>query len=156
MNDEKDDDVDERLDEPWGSAQESLIKNWRATCESLAAKHEQAAKAAKAKSVKSGLPAILIPLIMTPLSSAFQESQWIGYIEMTAFMTTGLASAMSQFFNFSGKSEKHFAFSSRYADIVTDIDQEMAKPRNFRQSVDTFSLKVKMMYMSLNRAAPDV
>jgi hypothetical protein len=158
MDDEQehDDNNDERLDEPWEESQENLIKSWRTTCEGLAERHEQAAKAAKKKGVTYGLPAIIIPLVMTPLSSAFQDNAWIGFIEMTAFMTTGLASATSQFFNFSGKSEKHFAFSARYADLVTDIDQELAKRRPFRQSVDTFSLKIKMAYMALNRAAPDL
>lgn len=157
LHDEKENnETDERLDEPWEDSQEALIQGWRTNCESLAARHEEAAKVAKKKAVKYGLPAIIIPLLMTPLSSAFQDTEWIGYVEMSAFMTSGLASAMSQFFNFSGKSEKHFSFSSRYADLVTDIDQELAKRRPFRQSVDTFTLKIKMAYMALNRAAPDL
>eukprot|EP00965_Chrysotila_dentata_P083613 2758799-Pleurochrysis_carterae.AAC.1 len=61
---------------------------------------------------------------------------------------------MVQFFNFSAKAERHYNFSARYQDLVTDIDQELAKPRAYRQQVDTFSLGIKMTYDALNRGAP--
>jgi len=93
---------------------------------------------------------------MAPLSAALKDIEYISYIEMIAFMTTAVTSAMAQFFDYSGKTQKHFAFSARYADLVTDIDHELSKPAQYRQQVDTFSLKIKMMYDGLNRAAPDL
>jgi hypothetical protein len=146
----------EREEEPWDTSTEDLINRWRESCVSLAASHEQSARKCKRKHVFYGLPSLMIPMVMTPLSAALSDQDWISYVEMSAFMCTGITSAMVQFFNFSGKSERHFSFSARYADLVTDIDQELAKPRSFRQQVDTFSLKVKMMYDALNRSAPDL
>ena len=64
FHDEKDHvETDERLDEPWEESQETLIQGWRSSCESLAARHEEAAKAAKKKAVRYGLPAIILSLI---------------------------------------------------------------------------------------------
>jgi hypothetical protein len=143
-------------EEPWDETMEALIKAWRDASEGLAAAHNVAGKACKKKHVLYGLPSLMIPMVMAPLSAALKDVEWISYVEMCAFMGTAATSAMVQFFNFSGKTEKHLAFSARYADLVTDIDQEMAKPRQYRQQVDTFSLKIKMMYDALNRAAPDL
>lgn len=145
-----------RDEEPWDTPTEDLIKEWRESCSSLAAAHEQSARTCKRKHVWYGLPSLMIPMVMTPLSAALKDQDWISYFEMTAFMCTAVTTAMVQFFNFSGKSERHFSFSARYADLVTDIDQELAKPRHFRQQVDTFSLKVKMTYDALNNSAPDL
>jgi hypothetical protein len=145
-----------RDEEPWDTSTEDLIKEWRESCSRLATAHEQSARACKRKHVLYGLPSLMIPMVMTPLSAALKDQDWISYVEMSAFMCTAVTSAMVQFFNFSGKTERHFSFSARYADLVTDIDQELAKPRHFRQQVDTFSLKVKMMYDALNRSAPDL
>lgn len=152
----EDEDVPSQPEEPWDTPQENLIGRWRDASDSLAAAHEGRAAVCKRKSVWYGLPGLMIPTLMAPLSTVLKDSEWIAYVETAAFMTTAAASAMVQFFDFSGKAEKHFAFAARYADLVTDIDQELAKPRRFRQQVDTFSLKIKMMYDALNRAAPDL
>lgn len=146
----------ERDEEPWDEPHEELIDKWRESCKSLARSHEDAAQAYKKKNVMYGLPSLMIPMVMAPLSAALKDYDYISYIETIAFMSTAVASAMVQFFKFSAKSERHFSFATRYADLVTDIDQELAKARRFRQQVDTFSLKVKMMYDALNRSAPDL
>lgn len=145
-----------RTEEPWDDKMEDLIKSWRNSSQELSVAHNNIGIACKKKHVVYGLPSLMIPMVMAPLSAALKDYDFISYLEMSAFMCTAVATAMVQFFNFSGKKEKHFAFSARYADLVTDIDQELAKAISFRQPVDTFSLKVKMMYDALNRAAPDL
>jgi hypothetical protein len=122
----------------------------------MAMAHDNGARLCKKKHVLYGLPSLMIPMAMAPLSAALKDIEYISYIEMIAFMTTAVTSAMAQFFDYSGKTQKHFAFSARYADLVTDIDHELSKPAQYRQQVDTFSLKIKMMYDGLNRAAPDL
>lgn len=145
-----------RTEEPWNDEMEILINSWRNSSQELSVAHNNSGIACKKKHVLYGLPSLMIPMLMTPLSAALKDYDFISYLEMSAFMCTAITTAMVQFFNFSGKREKHFAFSARYADLVTDIDQELAKAKSFRQPVDTFSLKVKMMYDALNRAAPDL
>ena len=146
----------DREEEPWDLSQEDLINKWRDSSHSLAEAHDKCGRTCKKKNTLYGLPNLMIPLLMAPLSAALKDNKYISYIEMTAFVTSAITTAMVQFFNYSGKTEKHFAFSARYADLVTDIDHELSKPVRFRQQVDTFSLKIKMMYDALNRAAPDV
>ena len=146
----------EREEEPWGVSQEELIKRWRESSNSLATAHDNSARICKKKNLLYGLPSLMIPMMMAPLSAALKDREYISYIEMVAFTTTAVTSAMAQFFDYSGKTQKHFSFSARYADLVTDIDHELSKPSQFRQQVDTFSLKIKMMYDGLNRSAPDL
>jgi hypothetical protein len=145
-----------RDEEPWDTPQEKLLIEWRDASRSSATAHEQSARLCKKKNIWFGLPSLMIPMLMAPLSGALKDNDNISFIETAAFMTTAITSAMVQFFNFSGKTEKHFAFSARYADLVTDIDQELSKPRHFRQQVDVFTLRIKMIYDGLNRSAPDL
>ena len=143
-----------RFEEPWSDAQEALLAKWRKAAFDASVAHENAGQAAKKKNVVFGLPALLIPLCMTPASAVLKGVPWFNYVEMVGFMASGCASALVTFFDLSAKKEKHFQYSARYGDLVTDIDAELARPREFRQHCDTFQLKVKMWMDGLNRAAP--
>tara|TARA_Y100000992_G_scaffold299430_1_gene266205 strand:- start:110 stop:586 length:477 start_codon:yes stop_codon:yes gene_type:complete len=143
-----------REEEPWLDDHEALIHQWKQTSDTLSKKHEDAGYAAKRKHTRFGLPAMLIPMVMAPMTPLFGSHWSTLYVESAGFVLSAVASGMVQFFNFAGKSERHFNFSARYADLVTDIEQELAKPRQYRQQVDTFSLRVKMMFDALNRHAP--
>lgn len=145
-----------RCEEPWLAPQESLVAQWGESAVRLSEEHDAAGKKLKKRNNIFGLPAFLIPMIMAPVSTAFKDEPFICYVEMFGYLASAITSGMVQFFNFSSKAEKHFSFAARYADLVTDIDQELSKPRKFRQQVDTFSLKVKMTYDYLNRGAPDL
>lgn len=91
----------EREEEPWGVSQEELIKRWRESSNSLATAHDTGARVCKKKNVLYGLPSLMIPMLMAPLSAALKDNEYISYIEMLAFMATAITSAMSQFFDFS-------------------------------------------------------
>ena len=95
-------------------------------------------------------------MLAAPLSGAFKEVPVVIHIETVALLLSAFCSAVLSFFDFAAKSERHFAYAARYADLVTDIEQELAKEAQFRQQVDTFSLRIKMTYDSLSRTAPDV
>ena len=141
-------------EEPWSDAQEVLLTEWRKTAFEASLAHEKAGQAAKKKNVIFGLPALLIPLCMTPASAVLKGVPWFNYVEMIGFMASGCASALVTFFDLSAKREKHFNHSARYGDLVTDLDAELARPRAYRQDVDTFQLKIKMWMDGLNRSAP--
>ena len=150
-----DEDVDhERAEEPWMDAQETLLMRWRSDAADVSRLHEVAGRSARRRWHAYGLPAVLIPLVMAPLTTAMAGQWWISYLEAAGYMASAVASGAVQFLNPSAKAERHDAFSARYADLVTDIDHQLSKPRCFRQQVDTFSLKTKMMFDALNRAAP--
>jgi hypothetical protein len=48
----------------------------------------------------------------------------------------------------------HFHFSSRYADVVTDIEAELVKGREYRTQLDVFSIRTKMVVDSLTNTEP--
>lgn len=145
-----------REEEPWKESHERLIVHWRHACNELAARHEAAGQRAKKMNSCFGLPAMIIPMLMAPVSTIPDDYGYLKYVEALAFVTSCVAAGLVQFFDFAGKAQRHYNFSARYADLVTDIDQEMAKPRMYRQVVDTFSLRTKMTYDALNREAPSL
>lgn len=147
-------DDQQRGEEPWLDCQEALLKKWRDEAETLSTRHEHTAKREKQRHNMIGFPAVVIPVVMGPLCSALRETSFVSGLETTGFVLSAITSGMVQFFNFSAKAERHYNFSARYQDLVTDIDQELAKPRAYRQQVDTFSLGIKMTYDALNRGAP--
>ena len=145
-----------RKEEPWLDPKEELLTRWKNSCSRAAETHRRHAVRCRLYHRLAGLPTIILPLVMTPVSSILRQQWWISYLEATAFMMTGTSTALVQFFDFSGRMQAHSSFSSRYSDIVTDIEQELAKPRAHRQQVDTFSLRIKMWYDSLNQTAPEL
>ena len=48
----------------------------------------------------------------------------------------------------------HFNFSARYADIVSDIELELVKSRDFRVQLDVFSTRVHMSVDNLSNTEP--
>ena len=145
-------------EEPWLDEPEDLLISWKETCEDNSAAHLHKGYSLKGWNDFVGIPTMAIPLVMAPLSSALKSDpfvgNYIGYVEVVGFVVTGLAAGLLQYHNYGAKAEKHFNYSARYADLVTDIDHELSKPRKFRQQVDTFTLKTRMLFDSLNRNAP--
>ena len=69
------------------------------------------------------------------------------YFSMGAMITTSICVGFSTFFNYGKKSQLHFNHSGRYADIVTDIEECLAKSSSKRcsGSVAMRTFKMKML-----------
>ena len=48
----------------------------------------------------------------------------------------------------------HFNFNARYADIVSDIEMELVKGREFRVQLDVFSTRIHMRVDNLASTEP--
>ena len=147
-----------RKNEPWVEQTEQLLQRWCDASRIQAEKHDAAGNACKRSHIRWGLPNALIPVIVAPVAAVVERDTvwWFHYAEAALILATGACGVMTNFFSFAAKAEKHFAFASRYMDLVTDIEAEMAKPREYRQQADTFTLRSQMIFDALNRAAPDV
>lgn len=144
------------LEEPWTDGVEGLLTSIRMACETVSAKHVREGRRRRRHHHFYAIPSLVISAAMAPVTSALSDEDWMTGLEVGAFVLTGCLGALSTYMNHGAESERHFAFSTRYADLVTDIDAELARPREYREHVDTFLLRIKMTYDSLNRAAPDV
>eukprot|EP00965_Chrysotila_dentata_P044970 1493995-Pleurochrysis_carterae.AAC.2 len=145
----------ERVEVPWLEDAEDLLKRIRRGAQEASQLLLVKARLLKKLHHRYAIPSILIPLAMTPVTAALGEYEWLKYVQMCAFITSGCSGALATFMNHGSISERCYHFSSRYSDLVMEIDQELALPRRFREASDTFMIRIKLMYMSLNRAAPD-
>lgn len=142
------------VEEPWNEGNEALIRRWQSECLALAERHNATALAMKRRHVRFGLPSVLLPLTMAPISATFADEAWIKYINMGSFLVTGLLSGIYNFFQFSKKMQQHFDAENRYADLAQEVEAEFAHAPEFRQQADVFIAKMKLRYASINSVAP--
>jgi len=143
-------------EEEWSIASESLAREWGIIASELSIAHNVAAKKNKCKHHGVGLPAILVPICMAPLSATFAGYDGIEYANMVGFLVSGCLSATHSFFGFERKYQQHMDFSARYSDICTDVKYELSKSRKFRISSDQFLMRIQMKLDNLGGSAPDL
>ena len=144
--------------ENWTQDTEDLLVKWRDQALSSSDAHDKACKRCKSRHVFWGLPAALIPVVFAPVAAAVDRDAlwWFKYAEAGTLLFSGTCSVMINFFTYSAKAEKHFAYATRFADLVTDVEAELAKSSTYRQPVGVFLVRVQMTLDALNRGAPDL
>jgi len=145
-----------RKNEKWSQAHEELLVKWRESSTKAAEEHNKSAKVNKSKHVIFGLPAILIPIVLSPVSIALDGNGALPYVSMVGFVTSGLFSAIHTFFDYSGKTQRHFDFEARYSDVVSTIDFELSKSRQYRRDSDEFLMDIQKTFDYLGSSAPDL
>lgn len=138
----------------WTEQTEDYITNIKINCQKEAEHHDKAGYSAKKLYNIYALPAILVPLIAAPIQGTFKDDEWTTYFSMSALVVTSILTGVNSFFNYGSKMQKHFNFSGRYGDIVTDIEESLTKARNNRINSDVFIRTQKMKFDSLNLTAP--
>ena len=135
----------------WESREEHLILGW---CKKL--KVSSLAHGLKAKKMKQyytcvSLPAILIPVVASSLSTVLQPYP----LAMTgAMLTTSIFTGINGFFNLGAKTQLHFEFEYSYNKLANEIEKELCKPKRHRVACDLY-LQVVMSEMNrLDASAP--
>ena len=141
-----------REEEPWNRRNEALIVNWLE--ESRVLKHDTWGNVCEVKHRRWALPAVLLPTIMAPVSATFHGQSWARYLDMSAFLATAIASAISTFYNYGGLAERHYKASACFADLSTDIEECLTKNRRFRPAADIFVQGAKIRFDELNKQGP--
>lgn len=141
----------------WSREHECLLEKWIENINENAVLHENAGYFNKKLSKHYELPAVLIPLIMSPISTAFTEyAQIMKYVNMSSFIVTGVLSGFIAFYKFSVKSERHFNQASLYQELSSIIDVELSKKRENREDVFLFLCEVRNRMAHLNSISPIV
>ena len=143
-------------EEEWSDEGENLAKEWGEKALEASEAHNKAGKVHKAKHVGVGLPAVLIPICMAPISTTLAGTSGIEYANMAGFLVTGALSAVHSFFGFDRKYQEHMDYSARYGDIASDVKYELVKARKFRVSQDQFLMRIQLKMDSLSSGAPDL
>ena len=145
-----------REEQPWDDASEVLLEEWCAKSVGVASKHDREAKRAKALHALWGLPTVVIPVVIGPLNSLFSTDPLLKNVELVALCLSGVCGAVTTFYNFGALAERHFTFSAKYSDLITDIRHQLAKPRKYRSACDVVTLRINMLFDSINNNAPPI
>lgn len=138
------------IEEGWHKEIEHQIIKWRKHSIKMKDLHNDAGYYYKTRKVRYGLIPIVIPLAMSPLSVLIMSAWvWGTYFNAMMLALIGIMSGLVQFFSPGELMQLHFSFSARYSDVVSDIDAELVRYRQFRTAADVFTLKIKMMVDNL-------
>jgi hypothetical protein len=143
-------------EEPWGEALETYMRGFSQQAKTRSTQHDSAGYHFKTLNTRWGLPLVLVPIIMSPISLMIDDSPIGNYIKAGAFMFSGVIAGVFSFFQYGEKLEKHFGFAGRYADVVTDIEAILVKGRSFRGPADVFSTRIKMTMDNLALTEPNL
>ena len=142
-------------EEPWNEALEQYMRRFIQTAKNRSQQHESAGYHFTVLNTRWGLPLVLIPVVMSPISLILGHvSPQSEYINAGAFMVSGIIAGVYTFFRYGERLERHFGFAGRYGDVVTDIEEILVKGRAFRGPADVFSTKIKMIMDNLALTEP--
>ena len=141
-------------EEPWNDKLEKYMGEYIKTATVRATQHEAAGYYFKKLNTRWGLPLVLLPMTMSPVSLMIGDIPGGDMIKASAFMLSGMIAGVYSFFRYGEKLEKHFGFAARYSDVVTDIQAILVKGRQFRGPADVFSTKIRMIMDNLAQTEP--
>ena len=119
-----------RMEEPWTDKVEELILHWSEDIKRSKNLHDESGYYYKNMRKQWGLPAIILPAVMAPISTVFADTYWIKYLNMASFVTVAIMSGVDSFFSFSTRKERHFNHSARYGELQTSIEAELFKRKS--------------------------
>lgn len=153
---DSDDNGDSRcvIEEKYTIHNENLLKHWLKVARDNSAAHNAKGKQLKRRHEYFGLPSVLLPVIFTPISATLANVEGMQYANVAVLATTGILSGVHTFFDYARKSQRHFEYEAKYADLVTTIMVELSKKRDIRIRADRFIEMVQSKIDNLGANAP--
>lgn len=137
----------------WERREEIHLQTIIDDCEVQSRMHRRKGKRFKKLYATFGVPAILIPLILSGLTDQLTPYPLAHSLLM---ILVGIISGVSSFFNFGAKYQSHYDFENKYSGLAGDIKVELCKPKAHRVACDVYLERVRLMYSGLNTQAPEV
>jgi hypothetical protein len=144
-----------REEEAWSDNSDRLLFEWSSDWQRRAREHEQAENSARKRYYMLQIPTALIPVILAPLLSSHtlaEDSPIVVFLLVVCAATSGLQSMLS----LERKSEQHSQSAFRYLDLVTDVEEVLAKERRFRPRCSVTIQRFKMRMDAANHFSPPV
>lgn len=137
----------------WEDREEQLILGWCKKLKINSLAHGQKAKKMKQYYNCVSLPAILIPVIASSLSTVLQPYP----LAMTgAMLTTSIFTGINGFFNYGKKEQQHFEYEYAYNKLANEIDKELSKPKCHRIACDLYLQIILSEMNRLDSSSPDL
>ena len=136
----------------WESREEELLQKWMD--EMIINSKKQGIKARKTKKLYAllGVPATLLPIVLSGLSSLDIDP----LTNSLLMIATGSLIGISTFFNLGKKFAQHFEYEHKYDELARELQKELRKPKRHRIACDVYMEKIYMNYNGLNARAPAV
>lgn len=154
INDKPEDNPQPLVEEKYTSHNEGLLKHWLKIARENSTAHNKKGKKLKWRHELFGLPTILLPLMFTPISGILADEEGMQYANVAVIATTGILSGVHNFFDYARKSQKHFEYEAKYADLATTIMVELSKERSLRIRADRFIEMVQSKIDNMGASAP--
>jgi len=136
----------------WEHRQEELLNKWMKEMYINSKKQGIKARQVKILYALVGVPATLIPIILSGLTSLEVEP----LVSSLLMITTGSLIGISTFFNLGKKFAQHFEYEHKYDELARELEKELKKPKRHRTACDVYMEKIYMTYNGLNARAPAV
>lgn len=145
------------LSDPWTQRTNDYLMRLRQCAEEKHRLHDLTGYHFRQLDVRWGVPAIIIPAACSPLvvlmgyisPESCHSIPASDYIASIGFLLSTIVNGIYGFFKFGQRSTQHYMYSAKYSDIITDIDTELIKKKQFRINADLFVATIKMKYDNL-------
>ena len=140
------------LSEPWSHTVTNYVKKVRAEMLHKHQLHEKCGEYFRIMEVRWGLPTMLIPGVLGPISllttSLTKEDcskiTYSDYITTFGFVLTTCVTGIYNFYQFGSRSTEHYVYAARYSEVISEIDVELSKKKQYRTSSAVFVTAMTM------------
>ena len=147
-------DID-REEEAWSRQAERLVCAWSAEWHLRRDAHYAARRWWKRLHYLIDVPGVVVPIMVSGVWGKLPREE--GSTIATATLTlSGCVTALGTVLQPGTKAEQHLHAAERYADLISDAEEVLAKARRHRPEVDLCVLGFKMRSDSLLRSSPPV
>ena len=144
-----------REEEAWSPQAERLVCAWSAEWHARRDAHHAARRWWKRMHYLLDVPGVVVPIIVSGVWGKLPREE--GSTVATATLTlSGCVTALGTVLQPGTKAEQHLHAAERYADLISDAEEVLAKARRHRPEVDLCVLGFKMRSDSLLRSSPPV
>lgn len=143
----------------WTNKIKDLVLKWRRHVIEMSELHEEAGYRIKAKHNLIGIPTVIIPLIMTILQGAIDNTyseesmRQLNIVNSVMYGITTAFSGIYSWLDLGNQYSLHFQYSARYYELVIKIDQELTYQKT---PIDVFLTELRVQIDNLNLTAPDM
>lgn len=134
----------------WETREEELLKIWMNEMKENSIKQGIAGRRTKKLYALFGVPATLVPIVLSGLSSLEIDP----LVNSLLMIMTGSLIGISTFFNLGKKFAQHFEYEHKYDELARELEKELKKPKRHRIACDVYMEKIYMKYSGLNARAP--
>lgn len=142
-----------RMEEEWTSDNSEFFLRIQKDILNKAKAHDVASHKNKSRYIKTAIPAMIIPILLTNLS-IFCSDKTNEYVHPIGLSIVGIINVFQTILNFSKKKEVHNQYAGLYMDLANDIEKILIRGKRFRDPFDITLERITVKKQQLDANAP--